>query len=168
MSNPYLTPPQEPQEHQEYSPYAQAPPQYNASQYSQHPFSQDPNTVTENSRLTAIAAHILGFFIGGIVPLIIFLVKKDDWLAERTRNAEVVYEHVRMSANVFLTVIVSVIVGVLLMYSGNGGFFLGTLILFGGIGISFALMIGNSVKAAAGQNPVSFPVIPFFSRKYAR
>jgi uncharacterized Tic20 family protein len=101
------------------------------------------NTVTGEQKILAIVSHI-GYFLGGvglvIVPLIIFLIKKDDYF---------VYDHAKQAMIAQLVIFVAgAVVGLLSMILV--GFLLMPLLALGGI-ILFVTSIIASIKAFDGE-----------------
>ena len=101
--------------------------------------SQQPaGTVSENDRILAILTHILTFFFGFLVPLVIYLVKKDE--------SPFVREHAKESLNFQLTMLIAYIVSFILVFVIIG------ILMLVVVGIAhLVLVIVATIRAADNQ-----------------
>ena len=99
---------------------------------------------TQDEKTLAVLAHVLGFFGSFLVPLVIYLVKKDESPFVREHAKEALNFHISMAIYFIISLIlVLVIVGIL------GLIFLGT--------FSLVVSIVAAIKALDGK-PYRYPL----------
>ncbi|MEY4278417.1 MAG: hypothetical protein RL377_421 [Bacteroidota bacterium] len=99
---------------------------------------------TQDEKTLAVLAHVLGFFGSFLVPLIIYLVKKDESPFVREHAKEALNFHISMAIYFTISVIlILVIIGIL------GVIFLGT--------FSLVVSIVAAIKALDGK-PYRYPL----------
>ncbi|MEN9697014.1 MAG: hypothetical protein RLZ56_435 [Bacteroidota bacterium] len=99
---------------------------------------------TQDEKTLAVLAHVLGFFGSFIVPLIIYLVKKDESPYVREHAKEALNFHISMAIYYTISIIlILVLIGIL------GVIFLGT--------FSLVVSIVAAIKALDGK-PYRYPL----------
>jgi uncharacterized Tic20 family protein len=99
---------------------------------------------TQDEKTLALLAHVLGFFGSFIVPLIIYLVKKDESPFIREHAKEALNFHISMAIYYIISIILIIIlVGII------GLIFLGT--------FSLVVSVVAAIKAMDGK-PYRYPL----------
>jgi uncharacterized Tic20 family protein len=93
---------------------------------------------TRDERTLALLAHILTFVSSFIIPLVIYLVKKDE--------SNFVAEHAKESLNFQITLVILFAICFVLMFVVIGIFLMGAL----GV-VSFILVIVATIRASEGK-----------------